>query len=76
MKESVVVVLVMFLVLGRLTVLVTTASVSCSLGGDAACKWSCRLRGYIRGDCQGDGGGGTHCSCTLVSSSYLSVIDH
>ena len=68
MRESVG--LVMFLlVLGRLTVLVGAGSVSCRLGGDTACKWTCRLRGFIRGDCEG-----SRCSCTQVRSVVSTVI--
>ena len=60
--------LVMFAWLGRMSVEVGAGSVSCRLGGSSACKWSCRLRGFIRGDCQeaAGGGGGTQCSCTQV----------
>ena len=47
---------------------VSAGSVSCRLGGDTACKWSCRLRGFIRGHCEEAAGGGTQCSCTQVRS--------
>ena len=72
--ESVVVFPVIFLLVGRLAVVVSAGSVSCRLGGHTACKWSCRLRGYIRGDCQGEAGRDTQCSCSQVRST-ISKID-
>ena len=39
-------------------------SLSCSLG-TGGCKWTCRLRGYIRGQC--DQGG--DCQCEEVNSN-------
>ena len=42
-------------------------SLSCRLG-QASCKWSCRLRGYIRGSCGED----NNCQCTeRVSATAL-----
>ena len=70
------VVLVILLLCGRMAEMVSAGSASCRLGGDTACKWSCRLRGYIRGDCERGGGGwGTECSCTQVEIHNISVID-
>ena len=68
MTETVAVVPVMFLLVWRFAVVVSAGSTSCRLGGHTACKWSCRLRGYIRGDCEGGGGRDTQCSCSQVRS--------
>ena len=36
-------------------------SISCRIGG-GSCKWSCRLRGYIYGDCDDH----SDCQCSQV----------
>ena len=41
-------------------------SVSCSLGGQRGCKWTCRMRGYIYGECK-DEESSTKCKCRKVS---------
>eukprot|EP00092_Neocalanus_flemingeri_P009884 GFUD01010653.1.p1 GENE.GFUD01010653.1~~GFUD01010653.1.p1 ORF type:complete len:626 (+),score=162.41 GFUD01010653.1:56-1933(+) len=38
-------------------------SISCSLGGQRGCKWTCRMRGYIYGECKEREEGQTDCKC-------------
>ena len=50
-------------------------SVSCSLGGQRGCKWTCRMRGYIYGECK-DGKSGTACNCRKVRWLILASDGH
>ena len=48
-------------------------SISCKLG-TRGCKWSCRLRGYIYGECDQE----DHCNCKEVkhTNAYLNTFDN
>ena len=50
-------------------------SVSCSLGGQRGCKWTCRMRGYIYGECK-EGESGTECNCRKVRYLVLAIDNH
>ena len=46
-------------------------SISCKLSS-RGCKWSCRLRGYIYGDCDQE----DHCNCKEVKHNYTYIDQH
>jgi len=51
------------------------SSISCGIGGDRGCKWTCRLRGFLHGDCKDPVNGETACICDTALSPGV-VIDH
>jgi len=50
-------------------------SFSCGLGGDSGCKWTCRLRGFLHGNCKGPVNGETACICDTALSPGV-VVGH
>jgi len=51
------------------------SSISCGIGGDRGCKWTCRLRGFLHGDCKGPVNGETACICDTALSPGV-VVGH
>jgi len=51
------------------------SSISCGIGGDRGCKWTCRLRGFLHGDCKGPVNGETACICDTALSPGV-VLGH